>query len=354
MFAAAAALAGVALVATLRRGDLPARGGALAAIPADAMLVVTADLDRLRASPVLAPLVREGRELPGIGKLSDACGFDPVARLREIAIAVPAGGDDGEVGVAAVGAVEAAPLAACASKIVASRGGRPVVETVGSFTIVRDARADHGGEIAVRDGGPVLLGGGAYLRQMMRAAERTEPTVASGAHGRLRETIGPGAIVATMLVPKSMKDRARAELGGRDVPAMRVESVVASLAADPDVRVHAIATCDDAAPCAELSKSLASSRDEHAKDLGARLVGLGALLDRVVIETRGASIDARVRLGSDEATGLLDRLFTLNALRAATPTASSDALPEVAAPDEVVRPASSSTEPPRRRGANKK
>ena len=59
--------AGLAWVAK-QRGVLDLKPHALDAVPSGALLVASADLDALRGSPLGSPFLREGREIPGLGK----------------------------------------------------------------------------------------------------------------------------------------------------------------------------------------------------------------------------------------------------------------------------------------------
>ena len=98
VFGVAAALAAAGLTAVARlRGAADPGGHALDAIPSGALLVATADLAALRGSPAGAPFLREGREIPGLGKVKDVCGFDPMDTLTEVAVAIPAAGEAGEL-----------------------------------------------------------------------------------------------------------------------------------------------------------------------------------------------------------------------------------------------------------------
>lgn len=336
LFVAAAFVAAGSIAISARKTEPPKPMSPLMAAPADSMLVVTVDLERLRSSPVLAPLVQEGRELPGVGKLEEVCGFDPVGSLREIAFAMPSGeGDD--LGVIATGPIEAEAFLRCASHVIDRRGGKFVIETDGSFTLVRDWHGNQGGTIAVRNGGPVLLGEGELLKAMMRAAEGKAPNALSTPHPELRERAGEGAIVASLVIPNAMKEVVRAELGGEDVPALRVETAAATLSADPAFRIGVLANCDSPEPCAELAGSLREARDEKAGELGARLVGLGKLLSRLRIEAEEKSLVARLDLPAEEASELVDRLMALQALRRALPDLDdAPELPPTAS--EVVAP----------------
>lgn len=337
-FVAAALAAGIGLAASARRASPPTEV-LLAAIPADAMLVATADLQQIRASSVLSPLMQKGRELPGFGKLDEICDFDPLTKLRKIAIAVPSG-DEADFGVAASGAIEAEPLVRCATKLIEKRGGQALVETAGSFTTVRDAKGMQSGQIAVRQNGPVLFGEGAYLQRMIRAAERAEPNVLATSHPKLRSEAEPAAIVATVLIPEELKERARDEVGDIDSPAMRVTSFVAAVSVDRAMRIAALAHCDAKEPCAQLAETLREARDESAKDIGARLLGVGTLLDRVRIEAKAERLQAHVDLTPEEATALVDRLLALRALRRAfTENAETSRAPELPLqPSEIVTP----------------
>lgn len=335
LFVAAAALAGGSLLFSSRKTELPKPTSALAAAPADSMLVLTVDLERLRTSPTFAPLVEEGRELPGIGKLDDVCGFDPMSRLREIAFVMPSGEGD-EIGVIAAGTIEAEPFLRCASQLIDRRGGKPVIEQLGSFMTVREWHGDQGGTIAVRNGGPVLIGEGELLRAMVRTVEEGAPNALSTRHRELREQAGEGAVVASLVIPEALKEAVREELEGQEAPALRVVSAAAVMAAaDTTVRVGVVANCEAPEPCAELAASLRSSRDEKMAELKTRLLGLGSLLSRLQIDAQGKTLILRVDVPAEEATKLLDRIIALQALRRALPDPEE---PEPVPPSEVVKP----------------
>ncbi|WP_437957644.1 hypothetical protein WME76_41070 [Sorangium sp. So ce119] len=323
---------GLAWLLGRRQETPPAAPRALDAVPAGALLVATLDLPALRASPAFAPFLREEREIPGLGKVRDVCGFDPVAALTEVAIGIPAAGEGGDFGLAAAGAAQDEALLACASKVIEARGGQPVVTTLGSFRAVRDSSAEGRGEIAVRPGGPILLGGGAYLRAMVDAADGRVPAVGpSGAHDDIARAVGEGAArVTVVLTPEQ-----RAELG-RDLalsgagrsPAASIRAAGVGVALGPEIAVHGVVLCDAEAPCAELGAALRAARDARAGDLATRLIGLGALLERVAIDAEGKALHARVKLSAEEAGALVDRLSSLRGLRQpALPPAPAPRLP---------------------------
>ncbi|WP_437528519.1 hypothetical protein WME79_45710 [Sorangium sp. So ce726] len=353
---------GVAWLLSRRQESPPAAPRALDAVPAGAMLVATLDLPALRASPAFASFLREEREIPGLGKVRDVCGFDPVAALTEVAIAIPAAGEGGDFGLVAAGAVQDEALLACASKVIEARGGRPVVSGIGSFRAVRDSSAEGHGEIAVRPGGPILLGGGAYLRAMIDAAEGRAGNVgASAAHDDIARAVGEGAARVTVVLTPEQRAEIGRELalsGSSRSPAASLLSGGASVALGPQIAVHAAVLCDAEAPCEALGAELRAARDARAADFATRLVGFGAVLERIAIAADGKALHARVKLSPEEASFLVDRLASLRGLRQPAPAprrpppaqADSDAPPPADAsapphadagpppPDAVVAP----------------
>ncbi|MCC6553684.1 MAG: hypothetical protein IT372_11775 [Polyangiaceae bacterium] len=317
--ALAAALGGGLAWAVKRHAGEGPSPRALDAVPAGALLVATADVKALRASPLGASVLKDGREIQGVGKIKDVCGFDPMDTIEEVAIAVPAAGDGGDFGLAAAGSIDAEALLDCASKVIQARGGRPVVTPIGSFSTVRDAGAEiGGGEIAVRRGGPVLLGGGAYLRAMIDSADGRSPGIrASVAHGRLAEQVGGAAARVTVVLTPELRAQLANELSLSGSPASPASTILAGgLGVDlgPDVALHAVIACAAAPGCAELGARLAAARDARVEDHATQLVGFAAVLARVELQPEGDALHIRVAVPAAEAGALLDRLIALRGL----------------------------------------
>lgn len=326
MLVAAVLAGGLAWLVGRRQAASPAVS-ALDAVPAGALLVATLDLPALRGSPAFAPLLREEREIPGLGKVRDVCGFDPMAGLTEVVFAVPAAGESGDFGLIAAGAVQHEALIACASKVIEARGGRAVVTQIGSFSAVRDASAGGRGEIAVRPGGPILLGGGLYLRSMIDSADGRSPSLrAEGAHAPIAREIDAGAARATVVLTAEQRQTLADELalsGASSSPATSVLALGASVALGPEIALHGVILCEAEAACAELGARLRAARDARAADLATRLIGVGAVLERVALEVEGKEIHARVKLSAEEAGALVDRLLALRNLRQPAPPTST-------------------------------
>jgi hypothetical protein len=329
--AAAVATAGLAAVAArTKKVDLAPH--ALDAVPAGALIVAVADLDALRASPVGAPFLREGREIPGLGKVRDVCGFDPMDTLTEVAVAVPAGDDSGDFGLAAAGRVDDEAIIACAAKVIQARGGQPVIGTEGSFRTVIDAgETTTTGEIAARRGGLLLLGAGTYLHAMIAAADGRGPTVRSSkAHGMLGREVGDASVRVSVVLTPEQRRMLSEELAGDGEAGSPAGSIVAGalgVRLGPTVAVHAVVACDAAPACAALAQQMRAAKDARAADFSTRLVGFGAVFEQLRIDADGPLIHARVELPAEQATTLAERLLTLRGMRHPMPKADGSGPP---------------------------
>lgn len=332
----AAALAAAGLSAVARHKKTYAPGDhALDAIPSGALLVAVADVAALRSSPVGAPFLREGREIPGLGKVRDVCGFDPLDALTEVGIAIPAAGDEGEFGLVGSGPVDDDALIACASRVIEARGGRPTVTSIGSFRSVHDAlNLTTGGELAVKKGGPLLLGAGTYLRSMIDAADRRAPTIrGSRVHGMLDRELGHAVLRVTVVLSPEQRRALAQELesaGVADSPARSIVAGGLTLRLGAAVALHAVVSCDDPAACGRLAETLATARDQRA----ARMVALGPLLQKISIAEEGELLHARTQIPAEQVATLLEQLLALRGARR-PPVAPRVPAP---APDEVIAP----------------
>ncbi len=294
----------------------PAFVSSLDAIPDGALLVASADVSVLRKTGVMAPLFSEGREIAGIGKVRDVCGFDPMESITELGVGIPAAGNDGDFGLVAVGKIDAEALLTCASKVIEARGGKPVVSPIGGFRTVRDSAAlSSDAEIAVRDGGPVLLGAGTYLRAMIDAADGRIPRVSQDIlHARLGQDIGSGALRVTVVLTPEQRRTLNEELargGASGSPAASMIGIGVAISFDARVGLSGIVACEAAKSCEELGKIFDARRASQSEDLLFRVIGAAPILERMKIGTEGTRISARVDMSADEATGLVERLLVL-------------------------------------------
>lgn len=285
----------------------------LADLPAGAELEAVVNLDRLRQSPLGATLTNDGRMLPGIGRLNDVCGFDPSRQIRALGVTIAAAPNARvpDFGVAATGEFSARRISACARAVIRRRGGVPVQTRIGSFLAVRDEKG-HGGEIAVRDGGPVLLGAGSYLLAMIDAADGRAPAASSDEfQAALQRAVGErGTLVVSAVLPADWPERwAGAELG-RASGLSKVRAIALRLDLAPSVEARAVIGCSAVPSCQAVRRVLdqlvadwLTPRLEHA---------LGRPLAHP-IQVRAAPREVRVDLdlAQPEAQTLLERLAAL-------------------------------------------
>ncbi len=341
----AAALGAGLVVLAQQKGSPDLAAHALDAIPVGALLVATADLDALRASPVGAPFLREGREIPGVGKVKDVCGFDPMDTLSEVALAIPASGDSGEFGLVAAGKIDDEAILACAAKVIEARGGHAIVTPIGGFRTVRDSGLPGGGEIAVRKGGPLLLGAGSYLRAMIDAADGRAGSIRSSvAHSQLGKQLDGGAVRVTVVLSPDQRKSLVSELaidGAKDSPAASVVAGALGVKLGPRVAIHGVIACEQAEACARFATTLKSARDARANDYATRLVGFSTVLEQLTIEPAGELIHLRVELAAEQAATLADRVLKLRGVSHPMPN-PDDVMPPAAGADAGPAPSASS------------
>jgi len=314
----------------------------LSALPAGAAFVVTANLSQLRRSDLGAGLAGAGREVPGLGRLEAVCGFDPTSQIERLAVALPhspenGAGGDADFGVAATGRFNAARLVECARVIITRRGGNPVVSRLGSFVSVRDRTGHSTGEIAIREAGLVLVGGGPYLRNMIDAADGTIPSLRRDElHRTLRRAVGTdGALVATWVPPARWLERWLGLDESVDTPWAHVRAAGMKLDLTTGLGARVVLHCANPDACQQIAHALESLRSDLAVP-ASRAAPLAAMVKRTRIESAHRNVRVQLRLTADELALLLDAARAL--LGWGTAPAPSPSIPSAPRPDEVVRP----------------
>jgi hypothetical protein len=349
---AAVVAAGFALARS--RGQRAGAREVLDAVPGDSWLVVTVDVAALRASPLAKPLLGGGTsELAGLGPLPDACGFDPVPRLRTLAVASPEGGERGDFGVVFDGDLTRSELATCAEKIIGARGGRASSSTREGFAVVEDGGDAKRTRLAYRDGGPFLVGRGAWLDAMIDAFARKHERVSANAqHAALRAALAGSAakgttsptVVLTALLPKALRERLKAEMGAEVgsegdrayAAVLAVEAAGIALttgqpgaagAPGPSADLTAELRCETAEACAEVEKLIERKRLDVSKGFAARLLGLSPLLDTLAVQTHGAALEITAHAPAAEVADAIQRLVDLRRPAPTSASATGDAGP---------------------------
>jgi len=273
----------------------------LSIIPPGSAFVLTADLRKLEQASLGAFLAQRLGHAGGAGKFATLCGFDPVARLDQLAFSVPSAGLDAQehpedFGIVASGRFTAAEIMRCAKAATAEHGGETVQTKLGSFSTARDRKTS--GEVAARDGGPLIVSGGGYFRELLDAADGHAPQrddARDARHVELRRSLGPGPIVATWVLGEGWFERVS---GGETNPRLSPLSALEAVGARVDV------ASDIAAKIASLLGELRSSLD--ALPLDPALTGMAK---RVTVSQTGARLKLSLGLGQSELSPLLDLLL---------------------------------------------
>ncbi|HVJ91247.1 MAG TPA: hypothetical protein VM580_15695 [Labilithrix sp.] len=345
-------------------------GGPYDAVPRDSFLVATVNLAELRRSPLYDVLFGKDAkgagpsEKPmlnaralGMGKLADACGFDPLSRVEDLAIAVPEEGDKGEFGVAARVTVTRDELSTCTTRLAEQRGGKVETKDVGSFTVLEDASSIEAARprLAYGHGGLLVVGRGAWFDAMLAAADGKRPGAREAqAHVAMRSSLtsrdgwrAPTLLVSAVL-PQSLRNRIKsemgAEIGSKDDSqnvmggVLGVSTVGLALRAGEsgqsiDGAIELV--CDTEEACAAVEKLILKKRLDWSKELTLRMVGLGPLLDSIQVarpESSGGAPGPRIRVtagaAADTLASTIERVLRLTSHsrgRAdAVPTPSTD------------------------------
>lgn len=320
------AIAAAAAIGFLLVGPAERAPSALDAVPARSFLVASVDVEALRASPLGDQLGSLGEA--GIAEVKKTCGFDPLARAKELAVCVPEEEAPGEFGVVARADLTAVEVASCAEKLAAERGARTkVVEKAGGFSVVQQEGSDDdraASRIALRPGGPLIVGAGRWLDAMMETARTGKDRVAGDpTHAALRKSVigaDKPAVVASAILPKALRERLKRQMLGEaaDADSNAAMSGVlgvaqAALAFTPGVRggtakLVVELRCETAGDCVEVQKLIERKRKAAAGDLRLRLVGLGAVLDNLKVEVEGTTLRATATDDAEDLAGLVGRL----------------------------------------------
>jgi hypothetical protein len=341
------------------------------AVPRDSFLVLTLNLAELRRSPLYDVLLgkdgpRSGhpvldRRSLGIGDLTGACGFDPLARVETLALAVPEEGDKGELGVVTRVSVTRDELTRCATALAARRGGRIDTKEVGGFTVVENSKTSEGAarpRLAYGHGGLLVVGRGAWFDAILATADGKRPGLdASKVHAAMRGSLTskPGwqrpTLLLTVLIPRALRARVEGETAAEVAAAKepwseeRAKTMAGVLgvsaaglalkAGESGQSVEAMAelVCDTDEACASVEKLVAKTRFDWSRELSLRMLGLGPLLDSIDIRRDGAKLRVTAGTSADGLVAVIDRVMRLQARRR---DQSSPAPPAPPRPDETI------------------
>ncbi len=307
------------------------------AVPAGSFLAASIDVAALRSSPVIdAVLGADKNRALGTSAVAEACGFDPLARVGQATLSVPEEANDkGEFGLAARIEVTDEELRTCVTRLAEKRGGTASTRNNGGFVVLDPPRAPGPSrakpEIAYGHGGLLLVGQGAWLEAMIAAADGRAPSLRTEpAHASLRTSLAgeeawrKPVLLATMVLPKSFRDRLRAEMADESAASASDEMMrgvlgvsaagvaVRAVASTNRLEARADLVCDDEPACAAVEKLLLKKRLDWSKDIALRVVGIGTLVDSVELERTGARIRIRASADAQSLAATLNRVLRLS------------------------------------------
>ena len=288
----------------------------LSIIPPGSAFLLSADLRSLTRAPLGAFIAERLQRSAGASKFLDLCGFDPLARLDQLALAIPstnlaAPGHPEDFGIVASGGFRGAEIARCARAAISARSGEAIQTKLGSFDSVRDRKASSG-EIASKDG-LVVVSGGNYLRELLDSAEgpqgRDEPRdVRDARHAELRRALGEGPLLASWLLSEGWFERvAGDDTNAKLSPLSALKTVAARVDVGQTAQLLVLLDCadsDGATRIASLLGELRSSLD--ALPLPPALTGIAT---RITVSQSGARLKLGLELKQAELSPVLDALL---------------------------------------------
>ena len=173
------------------------------------------------------------------------------------------------------------------------------------------------------------MGRGAWLDAMIDAAEAPAPRERPE-HPALRQSLAPRqgeaprSIVVTALLPGSVRDRLRAELGAElgsegeraYASVLAVASAGFALGTGGPGSATDLAVemrCDTADACAEVKALIERKRLSFSRDQGLRLVGVGPLIDSLLVAASGQSLSATAHAPTDDLARAARRVLDFRA-----------------------------------------
>jgi hypothetical protein len=285
----------------------------LSLVPPGSAFVLSVDVRALSHAPLGAFIAERLGRTAGASTLGQACGFDPLLRLDELALTIPsatlAADAHPDFGVIANGRFSASEIMRCATTVINERGGEAIRTKLGSFDTVRDGKANSG-EIAAR-AGLVVVSGGSYLRELLDLAEGVHGAVSPQAarelkHAELRRALGPGALIVTWLLGEGWFERLAGENSARLSPLSGLEDLAARVNVGKTAMLRVLLDAADSAGAVQIAGLLDELRSSFdAQALGPELM---ALAKRITVSRSEARLTLELELNPAELALLLDLL----------------------------------------------
>ncbi len=266
----------------------------LEVIPRRAAFVLVLDLTQLRR----VPATREALDALTTAKIEARakCATPLFAGIERLALTTPQG-DELTSDFALVGAgawLRRDDVIACAEGVVRERGGEARTSTHGSFALVQEGDGSKG-VLAVRDGGPIVIGRGAWLLEVLDTADRTLPSIAGDPiHDLMREKSTDFATLS-YAQPEPIRALLAAKLPEGAGALARIPWAFAGARLDEGANaiVVELSTACSGATCEDVRRLATGARAMLADDAVLQGAGLADALSQATIDKR----EDRVVLG---------------------------------------------------------
>ncbi len=291
-------------------------------VPADAYGAVRIRVDRVLASEAWKRLVVERGEAKGMEQVTKTCGFNPLARLKEVVIfARPASeGSLPRLSFVARGDLQHQELVECVQKVTGASSTKLRREDIEGIPAVASSKGNSRAAFIGRDG---IVGGDAdSVRSVIKVVQGKAQGVLTDALIRdLFQQVESGQDVAGVLrIPASLRPQLRglagAFLGGQLTPLAEVRAIAGNLKlGESKLAGGATLLATDAAQASAL---VGLARGHIASVMGIPGVALtpaGAVLRGIQTEARGdrATVTGAIKVSTVEA--LLELLPALAKFR---------------------------------------
>ena len=282
--------------------------GALAYVPSDSIAVVGADVDKVRASPLFAPLYEEFLNESGarkkLAEIATHTGVNVRRDIHAIVAAFPPTfpQDDDEFVIIVEAKVNEARLVAFAKK----EGAK--IQRKDSPAGPYYALDGGDGAMAFRSN-YVIIGGRNTFQKALRAAQgRSAKT-----HGKLAARlalVGNQAAFGVADVPPKLRQESKGVLPGGG----EVRALVATIDVSQGVKINARATTNSPKTASQIASMAQAFIDESGRDPSLKKQGLDGYLSLLKVQAAGADLEAKLSLTNTKVRRLIG-LIKKNAMR---------------------------------------
>jgi hypothetical protein len=262
----------------------------------DAALIASLDLETLRRN-VWGRAALE-QLLPNEAK-TEACTRSVLGEVERLVFAIPSASSvnvDPEFAVLAEGNLRAQPVLECASRLLSARSGQPARSDQATFQCLRDQKGR--GELAVRDGGPLILSGGSYFRALLARAEGgpAQKGPREELHSALRRELGSAPLQLTWLLPAGWLEAWLEDPAVKSSPLADVRSLSLRGELNDLVVLGAVIAAETEASAARIEGFLRAAQIDFQESIDAYL-GPGAS-QQIQVAQRGTRVELSLRLGT--------------------------------------------------------